>query len=518
MNKIIGSNPYSNFNIERVIANRVYSKTKENHSIYDKFTDPHIISNDELIEPKYKAPTFSKNKYFNSDSSIYHNNIDPSFMDKKTETPIRSFNTDKLNKMYSFNINAELPYTKKIDYKDFYKKHYGIPSIKFDFDTSAQDKIAGVLGMTYEEKVVKKWQENESTNPSPSLTPSTTVVTSPPSTNASPTAESKSNDSPRRPDGKGVSIVTPQQAKVNRASILLQSRTSDVQSDEKHSGSQSDEKQSFHSRETRPFDSPPKAESKKKQYTHDKSSVVTLEEQKVAFEKEVKGNMFTTPKQQSQKASVVTEEKTPDRVNKQSAKSTLEDDIINEMGEVYEDSGESDKEEDKEKDKPTKAKKIDVTSWTDADAEKIINKKKASEPEKKAVLQFLSRSEKFLPEDQRNVINNVLQVKEKEKVDDFLLEEAKIHFRIDVNSKSGTPKKGISEKRSVVNNIYKSVVGIFKSRGRPITAHADEVDEVYDEVEDETVDPKATKKKTAGGKFMRDFGYALGSGQSDPRK
>ena len=44
------------------------------------------------------------------------------------------------------------------------------------------------------------------------------------------------------------------------------------------------------------------------------------------------------------------------------------------MGEVYVDSGTSEEEEEKE-DKPTKATKIDITSWTDADAEKIINNK-----------------------------------------------------------------------------------------------------------------------------------------------
>ena len=89
-----------------------------------------------------------------------------------------------------------------------------------------------------------------------------------------------------------------------------------------------------------------------------------MQEQKEAFNKEVKG--FKTPKQQSQKAYVVSEEKTPDRV-KQGGMS-LEDEIINEMGDIYED---SEKEEDDHKPtKSTKKDKIDVSNMTEADVEK----------------------------------------------------------------------------------------------------------------------------------------------------
>ena len=128
------------------------------------------------------------------------------------------------------------------------------------------------------------------------------------------------------------------------------------------------------------------AHSSRKEKAEEKAEAKnTMQEQKEAFNKEVKG--FKTPKQQSQKAHVVSEEKTPDRV-KQGGMS-LEDEIINEMGDIYEDSGES------EEDKPTKKDKIDVSNMTDADVEKIMNNNKRTETEKKAVLQFLSKSENF---------------------------------------------------------------------------------------------------------------------------
>ena len=117
------------------------------------------------------------------------------------------------------------------------------------------------------------------------------------------------------------------------------------------------------------------------------------------------------------------------------------------------------------------------------------------------------------------LVNSVLQVNDKDNVDEYLLTEAKVHFQIDKNP-SGTPKKGISteksvEKRTVVNIIYGKVASMFKSRGRPITAQADEVDEAYEVDEDEPLHPNVTERKKEGGKFLKDYGYALGSG---PRK
>ena len=138
----------------------------------------------------------------------------------------------------------------------------------------------------------------------------------------------------------------------------------------------------------------------------------------------------------------------------------------------------------------------------------MVNNKR-TETEKKAVLQFLSKSEKILPEDQRNVLNNILQVTDKGNVDGFLLEEAKVHFKIDKNP-SGTPKKGISEKqsvekRTVVNIILGKLVDTFKSRGRPLTAKADEVEEAEEVDEDEPLHPNVTeRKKPSGGKVLRD--------------
>ena len=46
------------------------------------------------------------------------------------------------------------------------------------------------------------------------------------------------------------------------------------------------------------------------------------------------------------------------------------------------------------------------------------------------------------------LVNSVLQVNDKDNVDEYLLTEAKVHFQIDKNP-SGTLKKGISTEKSV---------------------------------------------------------------------
>ena len=150
----------------------------------------------------------------------------------------------------------------------------------------------------------------------------------------------------------------------------------------------------------------------KKKVINSNSSVVTLAQQKKAFEQEIKGNTFTTPKQSSQKSQksqknividdryeqlqeIIEElkvyrekEKEKEKFNKVTTKEeveeakikwnkkvdikqggmSLEDEIINEMGDIYED---SEKEEDDHKPtKSTKKDKIDVSNMTEADVEK----------------------------------------------------------------------------------------------------------------------------------------------------
>ena len=64
MQKIIKSSPYTNFDFQRTVTNRLLLLSKEDNTEYDKYTDPsNFVSDNDLVKHKPSTVIDPKTNY-----------------------------------------------------------------------------------------------------------------------------------------------------------------------------------------------------------------------------------------------------------------------------------------------------------------------------------------------------------------------------------------------------------------------------------------------------------------------
>ena len=113
MQKIIKSSPYTNFDFQRTVTNRLLLLSKKDNTEYDKYTDPsNFVSDNDLVQHKPSTVFDPKTNYLER-HAYFHSDLKPTFMGKEPQK-ITSYKYDskelnKENNMYAFNVNLRIP-------------------------------------------------------------------------------------------------------------------------------------------------------------------------------------------------------------------------------------------------------------------------------------------------------------------------------------------------------------------------------------------------------------------------